>query len=236
MKMIKVLNYKWMGLAMLGFAVTSCYDRTQKASADNTSKEPGTEYAPQMYHAESYEPLTQVTVEDAGMNHWPYEMVGGGKSDYKDMSGGHGEWYNSNYYNEHGMNMRMPVKGTVAVGKGNYRYNINPDSAAAWTNVASPFQGDSSVVEKGKLLYSRYCQHCHGENGDGKGAVGVVFNGVPNYHTDAYRSRTRGDIYHTISYGRGRMRGHAAQLDPAERWMIAEYIKVWQAEKQQEGN
>jgi mono/diheme cytochrome c family protein len=234
MKMTKVLNYKFALMMLASASLSSCYDVNQKATPESTSSETGSEYAPQMYHSESYEPLTQVVDKESGMNHWPYEKVGGGSSDYSDMKEGHGEWYNSNYYNEHGMNMRQPVKGTVAVGKASFKYNINPDSASAWSGVASPIAvGDAKSIEQGQKLYQANCQHCHGEQGDGKGPVGLKYKGVPNYHSPAYRTKTRGDIYHTISYGRGAMRSHAAQVDPVDRWKIAEYIKDWQAKVEQ---
>jgi len=199
--------------------LSSCYDKGQKASEDATTRSRGVEYAPQMYHAEAYEPLTQVTNKKAGLEYWPFEEVGGGVSDY-DSVAGHGEWYNSNYYNEHGMNMRQPVKGTVARGQGGFNYNIHVDSLAQWSSLKSPFAGDKLAIEQGAEIYQRFCQHCHGEEGDGKG----------NYHSRAYRSKTVGSIYHTVTFGQGNMRSHAAQLDPEERWKVAEYIKSWQAE------
>lgn len=216
-------------------AFTSCYDKEQKASADNTTDSPGLEYAPQMYHAESYEPLSQVVDKEAGMNHWPFEKVGGGVSDYdSSLSSGHGEWFNTNYYNPHGMNMRQPVEGTIAKGKNEFKYNLPKDSIELWAAVKSPFEGDEKAVEEGKILYSRNCQHCHGENGDGKGPVGEIYGGVPNYHSKAYRVKARGDIYNTITFGRNSMRPHASQVDPIERWKIAEYIKDWQAQVEKE--
>lgn len=235
MKKIKIINYRFAIMCLTGLmSLTSCYDKNQKAS-EGLSSTPGTEYAPQMYHAESYEPLTQIVEKESGLNYWPYEKVGGGTSDYDTTtSEGHGEWYNSNYYNEFGMNMRMPVSGTIAKGKNAYRYNISADSASYWSNLASPFDGNEKAIEEGALLYSRYCQHCHGEAGDGKGPVGVIFGGVPNYHSKAYRSKTKGNIYYTITYGTGAMRSHAAQVDPADRWKIAEYIKNWQAKVETE--
>lgn len=210
-------------------SLSSCYDREQKASEDSTTRSTGIEYAPQMYHGEAYEPLTQVVDREAGLEYWPFEEVGGGRSDYDSLSG-HGEWYNSNFYNEHEMNMRQPVPGTVARGTSEYMYDIHQDSLGQWSALKSPFAGNDLAIEEGAELYVRFCQHCHGEEGDGKGLVGVVFKGLPNYHTGVYRKKTAGDIYHALTYGAGAMRSHASQLDPEERWKIAEYIKAWQSE------
>ena len=177
-------------VALLAF-VSSCYDVKQKAESANTTDWTGVEYAPQMYHAEAYEPLTQVTDKDAGLIYWPFERVGGGVSDYdtlvhpeNDDKTGHGEWYNTNYYNKHGMNMRTPPIGAVARGEAKYIYNIPVDSISQWAALQSPLKG--SGVVKGQQLYMRFCKHCHGENGDGKGAVG--YPGVPGYHCLLYTS------------------------------------------------
>ena len=220
-------NIKIVGLvAAIALLVTSCYDREQKASGTET-KSTGIEYAPQMYHAEAYEPMSQVLDKEAGLQYWPFEEVGGGESDYDSITG-HGEWYNSNYYNEYSMNMRQPVPGTIA--RGQVVYNVPKDSLRLANLVKSPIASNEIVLADGKELYQRFCQHCHGENGDGKGLVGEKFKGVPNYHTGSKRKLSTGDIFHTITHGKGNMRAHAAQLDPDERWKIAMYIKQWQKE------
>ena len=128
--------------------------------------------------------------------------------------------------------MRKPVAGTIA--RGQSVYTVPKDSLGLASLTQNPlkldFANNEAQLEEAKTLYTRFCQHCHGENGDGKGAVGVKFGGVPNYHTGSKRKLTQGSIFHTITYGKGNMRSHAAQLDPEERWKIAAYIKHWQAE------
>lgn len=231
MKLFNLANIKVV-LASLGVALllASCYDKEQKASSDSTTSWAGIEYAPQMYHAEAYEPMTQVVDKKAGLQHFPFEKVGGGVSDYDStLKRGHGEWFNSNYYNPHKMNMRQPVKGTIARGASQYIYDIHVDSVAQWASLKSPVSGDEAIAE-GKILYQRFCEHCHGENGDGKGTVGTKFGGVPNYHTKSKRKLKSGNIYNTITNGKGMMRAHKSLLDPEERWKIAEYIKAWQVE------
>lgn len=216
-------------LVALGAAVSlsSCYDTSQKADPDSTTKSRGLEYAPQMYHSEPYEALSQIVDKEAGLEYWPFKAVGGGRSDYDSVSA-HGEWYNSNYYNPYGMNMKQPVVGSIARGQSASHYQIHPDSANLWATVRSPFEDKSLVLEDGKVLYQRFCQHCHGEEGNGQGLVGVKYGGVPNYHTKSKRLLTAGNIYNTITFGKGTMRPHASLLDPEERWKIAEYIKQWQ--------
>lgn len=178
------------------------------------SNDPGIEYAPAMYHSRAYEPLAQVT--DA-------------TSDY----------FNSNTNNPYKMNMREPVKNTVKLrsytanysltpNKDLYIYHFTKDSSGA-TNadkLVNPLAKSDAVIEEGKVLYGRYCQHCHGETGKGDGPVGVVFKGVPNY--SGLKDRTEGSIFHTITFGKNRMMAHGSQVSVLNRWKIVQYVQTLQ--------
>jgi len=86
------------------------------------------------------------------------------------------------------------------------------------------------VLDKGKKLYAKYCQHCHGEKGDGKGPMveSGAYSGVPNYGT---LSIADGQMYYSIYYGKGLMGAHASLLNQEEMWTIVHYIKKLQNEK-----
>ena len=92
---MKLSSIQNIGILAAGMFLASC-----AAGPDDT----GLEYAPQMYHSTPYEPLTQITDEGSGT--WL-------DSNEED---GHGEFYNSNPYNVHKMNMRKPVENTVKRG------------------------------------------------------------------------------------------------------------------------
>ena len=173
-------------------SMVSCYDPTQKTDANNTTTSQGREYAPQMYHSEAYDPMSQVTNKDQGMNYFPWIEVGGGQSDY-DTVAGHGEFYNSNYYNEHSMNMRTPDEN--AVSRGELPYRLPKDSIELASrlkpavdengNVYIALVGDSAAktatfdLDECEELYLRFCSHCHGKNGMADGKVAPKFMGVP---------------------------------------------------------
>lgn len=78
---------------------SSCVDQ-KKFENIGTHEKPNVEFAPNMYHSVAYEPLTQITDTDAGL--W----LNSNGSDT-------GEFYNSNPYNPHKMNMREPAANTV---------------------------------------------------------------------------------------------------------------------------
>jgi hypothetical protein len=154
--------------------------------------------------------------------------------------------------NAMGLNMREPVGGTVArqqfsnVG-GTLQtagdsagttaanapvvmdlmvYNVSKDSLDVASRVLkNPVPLNEKTLAEGKVLYERYCQHCHGAGGEGDGTVGVVYKGVPNYKADIYQTMTDGHVFHVITHGKGRMWPHKSQITPQERWEIVHYVQ-----------
>jgi mono/diheme cytochrome c family protein len=169
------------------------------------------EYAPNMYRDVGYEPLKQV---------------------------------DKNPINPMGLNMRTPVKGTVARRNYNTRfgtgdsatvdlmvYDIPADSIGISERVLkNPVPLNDKTLKEGELLYGRYCIHCHGEKGKGDGTVAKLYKGVPVYSSDALKNLNDGHIFHTITYGKGRMWPHGSQISPEERWKIVLWVHKLQQE------
>ncbi len=134
-----------------------------------------------------------------------------------------------NKFNPGGMNMREPAKGTVARGKMGYNLYLSDNTAeAAGVELTNPLATTTANLEEGKLLYTRFCSPCHGEQGDGQGLVGQKFKGVPSYSAGRVASLPAGHIFHVITNGRGRMMPHGSQVDPTERWKIVMYVQQLQ--------
>ncbi len=215
-----IKNLSTLSLLVLAVVLASC-----KAGGDN----PGREYAPNMYHSVAYEPYSQITNPDEGR--WLTSI------DYED---GHAEFYNSNNINPHRMNMRMPAPNTVSRTKsGMLPYRLEKDSLEIAAKRTSPFDAnDAGIVVEGKVLYTMYCNHCHGAKGegDGKVATGVTIDGVErsayagvaNLKGDAYKNITEGHIVHVIIRGKGLMAPHGSQVHEEEAWKIARYVKTLQ--------
>jgi mono/diheme cytochrome c family protein len=192
---------------------------------------PGREYAPNMYHSVAYEPLSQITDTEAGA--WANSL------EHNDPTGKFartGEYYNSNNYNPNRMTQRMPPPHTIKRNPYNwlpYRSkNVPKDSVPIVTaNLRNPLDSTAAVVAQGQLLYSTYCQHCHGAKGAGDGKVADKFAGVANLTGDAYLKITEGHIFHVITYGAGLMGSHGSQVSPEDRWRIAKYVKALQKKK-----
>ena len=182
-------------------------------SADKDN--PGVEYAPNMYHSTPYEPLSQVTDKEIG------SWLDSNPDD------NHGEFYNSNPYNPYGMTMRDPVPNTVK--RSSYLpYRIPKDSLELAALIKNPLASTEEVLKEGKVLYTRYCVHCHGEKGMGDGLVGITYKGVTAYNSRAVKNRSEGEIFHAITHGKGRMWAHGSQVSIENRWKIVKYVQTLQ--------
>ncbi|REA59919.1 cytochrome c [Dyadobacter luteus] len=195
--------YKFSGtlLVMAVLALVSC---------QRDPNDPGKEYAPNMYLPVGYEPYKQEK---------------------------------ANPINPQGLTMRLPVEGTVArrnyttsFGEGDSSkvedlmvYNIPADSIAIAEKVLkNPVPLNEKTLAEGKVMYERYCQHCHGATGAGDGKVAAMYKGVPNYASDAYKTLNEGHIFHVITHGKARMWPHGSQINPEERWKIVHYVQKLQ--------
>ena len=170
------------------------------AGGDN----PGSEYAPNMYVSFAYEPMTQLATDDKS------EVNG------------------SNTINPHGLNMRLPVKGTIARGQLDYstynmeKTNENYEAASALKN---PLAVNEYNLAEGKRLYNINCTPCHGEDGLGKGTI--VADGkypqVPAY-ADRLPTINPGKAFFTITHGKNLMGSYGSVLTPKQRWQVVHYI------------
>lgn len=160
-----------------------------------------------------------------------YHSVG-----YEPMSQSQGD---SNTINPLGMNMRLPVKGTVSrkryTGSDSLKQAFLAQEMIAKTipndsisysekSLYNPIAATPENIEAGKTQYERFCQHCHGEAGKGDGLVAKAYKGVPVYSSDALKTMNDGHIYHVITHGKGRMWPHGSQISSENRWKIVLYV------------
>jgi len=83
------------------------------------------------------------------------------------------------------------------------------------------------VLDRGKHLYGINCQHCHGEKGDGNGPMveSGAYSGVPNYKNLTIKP---GQMFYSITYGKGLMGAHSMILNKKEIWTLVHYIQKLQ--------
>jgi mono/diheme cytochrome c family protein len=136
----------------------------------------------------------------------------------------------SNSINPYGMNMRVPVEGTVAREKDDYFYPYENSGEGYEASKAYNFPSNFEDKDgRGKYLYGIYCTPCHGVTGGNDGTVfgpGRLGKPVwPNYQSDYIKNLPVGQIYHTLMYGKNNMGSHAYVLAPMDRWRVIKYVK-----------
>jgi mono/diheme cytochrome c family protein len=164
-------------------------------------KDPGYEYAPQMYVSTPYDPYSQVeenTVNPHGMNM---------RKPVEGTIARSGVGYD---------NTRLELMHNYPIGKDSIEY--------AAQVLKNPLEANEKNLKEGKYYYTAYCQPCHGAEGKGDGPVGQKYGGVPNYQASYIADKPSGHIYHVITKGKGRMWGHGSQIRPEDRWKIVMYV------------
>ena len=110
-----------------------------------------------------------------------------------------------------------------------YRYAGQPELAEKELKNPLP-ANDPKIVERGKLMYERYCVPCHDENGAGKGLViEKGFPAPPSLMTQKVRDWPDGRIYHIVSDGQNIMPSYASQMLPRDRWAAVRYVRDLQS-------
>jgi mono/diheme cytochrome c family protein len=172
-------------------------------SCSDVRRSPGHVYMPDMAYSRAYETYA------------PYDTL--------DKQGIH--------YN------RMPVAGTIKRGE-LLPFLLAKDKAGDTTNyvqsvhVANPLPALNAVeMKEAERLYLINCGICHGAALDGNGPL---YNGGSGPFTAApanlagnakYTSMSEGQMFYSVTYGKGQMGSYASQLSSTQRWQIIHYVK-----------
>jgi len=95
----------------------------------------------------------------------------------------------------------------------------------------NPIAYSEVVAKEAKVLYGKFCIYCHGEKGDGQGALVTNSNGAfppPPSYTKQLKDLPAGQIFFSLTYGKGLMGSHASQLTKEERWKIVYHVQKLQ--------
>ncbi|HEY0980533.1 quinol:electron acceptor oxidoreductase subunit ActD [Schlesneria sp. T3-172] len=153
-----------------------------------------------------------------------------------------------------GRSMRPQVPGTVALGdfheddslflgyqpSSEPPVNVNPDPNAPPVEpdylTQFPYDVTEARMLRGQAKYNIYCAPCHGLVGQGDGLISLRAislqepTWVPptNLTNDIVTAQPVGKLFDTISHGRRKMAGYAAQIEPEDRWSIVLYVQALQ--------
>ena len=129
-----------------------------------------------------------------------------------------------------GLSNQLPVPGTVPRGIIPYQYPATPEGRlAAGRALACPIEPNVQTIASGKLLFTRFCANCHGDDGSGKGHLftsGKFAIQPASLINERMMAAPIGEVYHVITAGWNTMGAHGPQILPDDRWLIAQYVKI----------
>ncbi len=131
--------------------------------------------------------------------------------------------------------------GTVAFGRMSDAADANflkadpalfegKDAKGSWIKgYPSAITVDAKFLERGQEKYTIYCAPCHGAVGDGNGITKQYGMGAtPTYHDERLRNIAEGDLFNTITHGKGNMLSYAEKLAAQDRWAVIAYVRALQ--------
>ena len=145
------------------------------------------------------------------------------------------------------------VKTDLDFGVGDDYYNTGLFGELYGSGYPDGLAVDAELLERGKERYRINCVPCHGESGNGKGIVskywGIppvqggktdeeyrkeldAYNGMPptaNLIDERVSAFPEGQIFWTITHGKGLMGSYRGTVTVKDRWAIVAYVKALQA-------
>ncbi len=136
-----------------------------------------------------------------------------------------------NTINPNGMNMREPVKHTIARGQldyAKYSFTVSNESYETAAGLQNPVSASPEVIAQGKTLYNINCTPCHGDAGKGDGTLVAdgKFPPPPAYDSDRIKTTPDGKLFYSIRYGKNLMGAYGTVLNPEQIWKVIHYIRT----------
>jgi mono/diheme cytochrome c family protein len=98
------------------------------------------------------------------------------------------------------------------------------DAAAA---IPNPVPATTESLARGAYFYEMNCLVCHGKQGQGGGPVGLKFvtKSPRDLQENYIQDQADGQLFFTLTRGRGLMPFYRDALSVAERWDVINYIR-----------
>jgi len=141
-----------------------------------------------------------------------------------------------------GLSSQLPPVGTVVrsapvvtVDGPVYSYQDVPLNTGCFTGTTNfvatnPLVVDISVLRRGREQFDIYCAPCHGRLGDGNGItkkIGVM-PAVANLHDQRIVDMADGEIFNTVTHGKGLMGAYGPLMTAPDRWAAIAYLRTLQ--------
>ena len=125
--------------------------------------------------------------------------------------------------------VRPVVEDTVARGQLRENDAFYTGKADGKPVATLPVPLTAELLARGQQRYDIFCSPCHDRTGGGLGMIVRRGYRRPNsFHIDRLRESPVGYFYDVMSNGFGAMSDYAGQIEPADRWAIAAYIRALQ--------
>jgi mono/diheme cytochrome c family protein len=147
-----------------------------------------------------------------------------------------------NHFFANGVSSQLPPAGTVArsepiqtVNGAVYRFEDSPVNTGRVTGTTNfvetnPLAVNAALIQRGRERFDIYCAPCHGRLGDGNGItkkIGVM-PAVANLHDKRIVEMADGEIFNTVSNGKGLMGAPGPLLPTEDRWAVIAYLRALQ--------
>jgi mono/diheme cytochrome c family protein len=141
-----------------------------------------------------------------------------------------------------GLSSQLPPPGTIArsqpvqtVNGAVYPFEdapVNTGRATGTTNFVetNPLPVTGQLLQRGRERFNIYCTPCHGALGDGNGItkkIGLMPT-VANLQDKRIVEMADGEIFNTITHGKGLMGAHGPLVPVADRWAVIAYLRALQ--------
>jgi mono/diheme cytochrome c family protein len=141
-----------------------------------------------------------------------------------------------------GQSSQLPPTGTVprsqpmqTVSGPVYPYEDSPANTGFITGTTNfiatnPLPVTPALLQHGREQFEIYCTPCHGALGDGNGIMKKlgVMPAVADLHDKRIVEMTDGEIFNTVTRGKGLMAAYGPTVSIRDRWAIIAYVRALQ--------
>jgi mono/diheme cytochrome c family protein len=137
---------------------------------------------------------------------------------------------------------QLPPPGTIprsrpiqTIGGPVYPYEDAPANTGFITGTTNfvatnPLPVTPALLWQGREQFEIYCAPCHGALGDGNGITKKlgVMPAVANLHDKRIVEMADGEIFNTITHGKGLMGAYGPTVPVSDRWAVIAYVRALQ--------
>lgn len=142
-----------------------------------------------------------------------------------------------------GVSSQLAPAGTVARseaiktadGTEVYRFEDSPVNTGKITGTTNfietnPLPVTGALLARGHERFDIYCAPCHGKLGDGNGITKKIgaMPAVANLHDARIVEMTDGEIFNTVTHGKGLMGAYGPIVPTEDRWALIAYLRALQ--------